>query len=159
MNRSRLIAATSLAAALSLASLGAAGAQEQTVNATVANSITMSTAPASAVNLGSLAQGPNAWVSGGSVGVKANLAYTVTVAGAALTHATDGPMLLPLDARADGLAGVAVTELGTPLVASVLPAVLGTEETHPIDLSQTVSAIDPAGAYSTTLTYTVAASL
>lgn len=168
MSRTRLLAAAALVAALSFASIGAAGAEEQTLTGTIDPAVTINAAPATLVDFGTFALGENT-ESGGSMTVSANVDYVLSVKATKATMTSydsgtstygDKALAAPLtilaspdllSATSIGIVPVGTTD--TPIAAGVglVDTVFG------LSLTQLVGTTDAPGEYRNVLTYTASA--
>lgn len=155
-----------------------AGAATQTIDATLAASVTMSTSPTSTISSWTLASTGANTTSGGSVGVTANAPYIVTVQAdkakmteyvtSTSSYVTPSPKTLAaslslVPVLSSGTA-VPVASLAVGTTASTLAtgAGLGTDVMS-LTLSQTTAVTDPAlpsgRTYHIVLTYTASSTL
>jgi hypothetical protein len=166
-HRTRL--ATAALATVTAALLAApAAADTSTVTATVSSSVSISTAPSGSVGFGTLAPGLNT-VSGGTLAVTANTAYTVTVAADKATMTVWDGTAYGTDALGTALALVPTISGGAPVVTSIaaigtlaqtlMTGVGGTTDSASLSLEQTLLSTDKPGSYRTVLTYTAAPTL
>lgn len=157
------------ALAVTVAVLAApAGAETTVVTASLGSSVSISTPPSAAVNMGALSLGANT-ASGGSIAVSANTAYTVTVAADNATMKSWNGSTYGADALTTPLTLTPTLAGGVPVVSPVAavgttPATFMTgtgltSDSATIQLAQTVLAGDKPGTYRTVLTYTAAPSL
>lgn len=142
-----------------------ASAEDQAVSTTINSSVAMSTAPDAAVDLGALNPGDTGTASGGTLGVTANVAYTVTVSSsAAQMTGTAGSLAADLGVTATTATGTGVGAATTSSVANTSPTAIATgagltDDTYSLSLSQLASVTDAPGSYSLTLTYTAGATI
>lgn len=159
-----LVAGLTAVAALALP----AAAQTTTVTGLVGTSVSISTAPSTAVSLGTMALGANL-ASAGTLAVAANAAYTVTaVADQAAMTKWDGSAYQS-GALTTPLALVPTLSTGAPVASPI--AALGTtaqtlmtgtgitSDSVTLQLQQTLLSSDPTGTYRTVITYTAAPAL
>lgn len=170
--------------ALTLASLLAAAApaqaNTQVIDATITSTLSMDTKPTAAISGWSLASTGANTTSGGSIGINANQAYTVTVtadktrmteyvtATSSYVATTPKSLASPLSvvtARTGGTAatpGVAATAVVGTSTTLATGTGLGTD-TYSVTLSQPTTIADPAlpsgRTYHIVLTYTAASTL
>lgn len=174
MQRMRIVVAGALAALCVLVA-APSGAATQTIDAVLGNAVSMSTSPTSSISGWSLASTGANTTSGGSVGVTANVPYTVTVSAdksrmteyitASSTYVTGGSTLtspLAIVPTLTSGAGVPVASLSVGTSAGTLATGTGlTTDVFSLTLSQpTVISDVPLAAgrtYHVVLTYTAAA--
>lgn len=158
-----------LLGATAVAALAVPVAAETTVvTAVVGSSVSISTPPSAAVNLGNLAVGANT-AAAGTLAVTSNTAYTVTVAADKATMTEwDGnaygseALTTPLVLTPTPAGGVAVV---TPLAAvttvpqTIMAGTGLTADSATLELAQTLLVSDAPGSYRTVLTYTAAPAL
>jgi len=175
----KLLAPAALALMLAILA-GPAGASTQTIDATLSNTVSMTTTPDSAVSGWSLASTGSNQTSGGTMTVNANSAYTVTVTAdksamteyitASSAYETTSPKTLStalsvIGARTGGTAPVAGTAATAVIGTSTTFATglgSGTDD-YSVTLSQPTVITDKALAagrtYHIQLTYTASSAL
>lgn len=167
-HRNRIVAGIAALAATALAAASttpaSADTSTQTITAATAGMVSISTNPTASVDFGTMTLGANT-ASAGQLGVGANVAYTVTVAGqkAKLTKyansayddaTTLSSAMLVLTTLSTG-AGVPVASV--PVGTSAVQMASGTgltTDVFSLQLSQTVLPTDPQTTFRNVLTYT-----
>lgn len=171
MRTARTIAAGILAASTLSVFAGAAAAQDAadtTVTGTIAESISISSAPATAVNMTLASTGANT-ASGGTIEVTANADYTLTVQGDknAMTS-WDGSVYDDITTLGSSMTVTPVLDsgVGVPVAAIVSTAeeiiatsVGLTTDTYSLTLAQPTTVADAPGTYRIVLTYTASPTL
>lgn len=175
----KVLAPAALILALAIMA-GPAGASTQTIDATLSNTVSMTTTPDATVSGWNLASSGANQTSGGTMTVNANSAYTVTVTGdktrmteyitASSAYETTSPKTLTtalsvVGARTGGTAPVAGTA-ATAVVGTSSTFATGTgggTDTYSVTLSQPTVITDEALAagrtYHIVLTYTASSAL